>query len=85
MEKQEIDKEVELHNLISSTAVLEILAPQIEQIVSKFQEIKGINNESIKVYNETVATRNAALTALKDEEIEEQYTSVEYKAIPKLK
>ena len=85
MAKQEIDKEVELHNLISSTAVLEILAPQIEQIVSKFQEIKGINNESIKVYNETVATRNAALTALKDEEIEEQYTSVEYKAIPKLK
>ena len=85
MAKQEIDKEVELHNLISSTAVLEILAPQIEQIVSKFQEIKGINNESIKVYNETVATRNAALTALKDENVEEQYTSVEYKAIPKLK
>jgi hypothetical protein len=85
MAKQEIDKEVELHNLISSTAVLEILAPQIEQIVSKFQEIKGINNESIKVYNETVATRNAALTALKDEEIEEQYTAVEYKSITKLK
>ena len=85
MAKQEIDKEVELHNLISSTAVLEILAPQIEQIVSKFQEIKGINNESIKVYNETVATRNAALTALKDENVEDQYTAVEYKAISKLK
>lgn len=85
MAKQEIDKEVELHNLISSTAVLEILAPQIEQIVSKFQEIKGINNESIKVYNDTVATRNAALTALKDENVEDQYTAVEYKAISKLK
>ena len=85
MAKQDFDKEKELLNLISSTAVLEILAPQIEQIVSKFQEIKGINNESIKVYNETVATRNAALTALKDENVEEQYTSVEYKAIPKLK
>ena len=85
MEKQEIDKEVELHNLISSTAVLELLAPQIEQIVSKFQEIKGINNESIKVYNETVATRNTALTALKDENVEEQYTAVDYKSIPKLK
>ena len=78
-------KEKELLNLISSTAVLEILAPQTEQIVSKFQEIKSINNESIKVYNDTVATRNAALTALKDEEIEDQYTAVEYKAIPKLK
>lgn len=85
MAKEDFDKEKELLNLISSTAVLEILAPQIEQIVSKFQEIKGINNESIKVYNDTVATRNAALTALKDENVEEQYTAVEYKAIPKLK
>ena len=85
MAKQDFDKEIELHNLISSTAVLEILAPQIEQIVSKFQEIKGINNESIKVYNDTVATRNAALTALKDENVEDQYTAVEYKAISKLK
>ena len=85
MAKEDFDKEKELHNLISSTAVLELLTPQIEQIVSKFQEIKGINNESIKVYNDTVATRNAALTALKDEEIENQYTAVEYKAIPKLK
>tara|TARA_R110000803_G_scaffold163045_2_gene226724 strand:+ start:1978 stop:2235 length:258 start_codon:yes stop_codon:yes gene_type:complete len=85
MAKDDFDKEKELLNLISSTAVLEILAPQIEQIVSKFQEIKSINNESIKVYNDTVATRNAALTALKDEEIEDQYTAVEYKAIPKLK
>tara|TARA_R110000764_G_scaffold5687_2_gene22277 strand:+ start:169 stop:426 length:258 start_codon:yes stop_codon:yes gene_type:complete len=85
MAKDDFDKEKELLNLISSTAVLEILAPQTEQIVSKFQEIKSINNESIKVYNDTVATRNAALTALKDEEIEDQYTAVEYKAIPKLK
>lgn len=85
MAKEDFDKEVELHNLISSTAVLEILAPQIEQIVSKFQEIKGINNDKIKVYNDTVATRNAALTALKDENVEEQYTAVEYKTIPKLK
>tara|TARA_R110002167_G_scaffold328366_1_gene534697 strand:- start:747 stop:1004 length:258 start_codon:yes stop_codon:yes gene_type:complete len=85
MAKEDFDKEKELHNLISSTAVLELLTPQIEQIVSKFQEIKGVNNESIKVYNDTVATRNAALTALKDEEIENQYTAVEYKAIPKLK
>jgi len=85
MAKQDFDKEKELLNLISSTAVLEILAPQIEQIVSKFQEIKGINNESIKVYNDTVATRNAALTALKDENVEDQYTAVEYKAISKLK
>tara|TARA_R110000744_G_scaffold1751_1_gene6287 strand:+ start:3228 stop:3485 length:258 start_codon:yes stop_codon:yes gene_type:complete len=85
MAKDDFDKEKELLNLISSTAVLEILAPQTEQIVSKFQEIKSINNEKIKVYNDTVATRNAALTALKDEEIEDQYTAVEYKAIPKLK
>ena len=85
MAKDDFDKEKELLNLISSTAVLEILAPQTEQIVSKFQEIKSINNENIKVYNDTVATRNAALTALKDEEIEDQYTAVEYKAIPKLK
>lgn len=85
MAENDFDKEKELHNLISSTAVLEVLAPQIEQIVSKFQEIKGINNEKIKVYNDTVATRNASLTALKDENVEEQYTAVEYKAIPKLK
>ena len=85
MAKQEIDKEVELLNLISSTAVLGVLAPQIELIVNTFEQIKGINNEKIKVYNDTVATRNAALTALKDEEIEEQYTAVEYKSIPKLK
>ena len=85
MAKQEIDKEVELHNLISSTSVLGVLAPQIELIVNTFEQIKGINNEKIKAYNDTVATRNAALTALKDEEIEEQYTAVEYKAIPKLK
>jgi len=85
MAKQEIDKEQEKNNLISSTSVLEVLAPQIESIVNTFEQIKGINNEKIKVYNDTVATRNAALTALKDEEIEEQYTAVEYKAIPKLK
>ena len=85
MAKQEIDKEQEKNNLISSTAVLGVLAPQIELIVNTFEQIKGINNEKIKVYNDTVATRNAALTALKDEEIEEQYTAVEYKAIPKLK
>ena len=85
MAKQEIDKEVELLNLISSTAVLGVLAPQIELIVNTFEQIKGINNEKIKVYNDTVATRNAALTALKDEEIEDHYTAVEYKSIPKLK
>ena len=85
MAKQEIDKEQEKNNLISSTSVLGVLAPQIELIVNTFEQIKGINNEKIKVYNDTVATRNAALTALKDEEIEEQYTAVEYKAIPKLK
>lgn len=85
MAKEDFDKEVELHNLISSTAVLEVLAPQIEQIVNTFKQIKDINNEKIKVYNETVSTRNAALTALKDENVEEQYTAVEYKAIPKLK
>jgi hypothetical protein len=85
MAKQEIDKEQEKNNLISSTSVLGVLAPQIESIVNTFEQIKGINNEKIKVYNDTVATRNAALTALKDEEIQDQYTAVEYKAIPKLK
>jgi|SaaInlStandDraft_1057018.scaffolds.fasta_scaffold00360_57 hypothetical protein len=85
MAKQEIDKEQEKNNLISSTSVLGVLAPQIELIVNTFEQIKGINNEKIKVYNDTVATRNAALTALKDDEIEDQYTAVEYKAIQKLK
>lgn len=84
---KKFDSTAELEKLVSSSSVLETLKPQLDVVLESFEEIKVINNEKIKVYNDTVAVRNSALKALTDNnvEISEDYTKVDYATIQKLK
>lgn len=84
---KKFDSTAELEKLVSSSSVLETLKPQLDVVLESFEEIKVINNEKIKVYNDTVAVRNSALKALTDNEVEvsEDYTKVNYATVQKLK